>query len=225
MLHKAKGVVLGYIKYGDTSIITKIYTDTFGLQTYIVNGVRSKSSKNKIALFQPLTLLDMVVYHKENKDINRISEVKCYSPFHSIPFNQKKISMAMFMAEVLSKTVKEQHPNQELFDLVFHSVSYLDEMEEQYENMHLLFMIQLAAYIGFSPSSAEDVVSEIRISLTKEETNCLNQFILTTNLNQTIRIDNATRRRLLDCLVRYYALHVENFGTLNTLPILQEIAG
>jgi DNA repair protein RecO (recombination protein O) len=95
MLHKTKGIVIGFIKYGDTSIIAKVYTELYGMQTYIVNGVRSKSSKNKIALFQPLTILDMVVYHKENRDIHRLSEVKCHVIFHSIPFNQKKISMAI----------------------------------------------------------------------------------------------------------------------------------
>src|SRR6478609_3522629 len=115
MLHKTRGIVLGHIKYGDSSIISKVYTEAFGLQTYIVNGVRSKSSKNKIALFQPLTLLDMVVYHKENRDINRISEMKCNMVFHSIPFEQKKISMVIFLSELLGKTLKEQNPNAELF--------------------------------------------------------------------------------------------------------------
>ena len=224
MLHKTKGVVLGFIKYGDTSIITKIYTEAFGLQTYIVNGVRSKTSKNKIALFQPLTLLDMVVYHIENKDINRISQVKCNTPFHSIPFEQKKISMVIFMAELLGKTLKEQHPNQELFDLVFHSVSYLDEVEEHYENMHLQFMIQLASFLGFSPGSTEDILEEIRISLTAEETIVL-KSLLVTSLENPIRISNTIRQKLLDCLVRYFAIHSENFGTLNSLSILHEVFG
>jgi DNA repair protein RecO (recombination protein O) len=82
MLHKTKGIVLHYIKYSETSIIVKIYTETFGIQSYIVNGVRSKNNKNKIALFQPLTLLDMVVYHKANAtSLNRIAEVRCSEPF------------------------------------------------------------------------------------------------------------------------------------------------
>ena len=88
MLQKTRGLVLSHIRYQETSIIVKIYTEELGLQSYIVNSVRTKSSKtNKIALFQPLTLLDLVVYYNEKKSINRISEQKCNYPFSSIPFN------------------------------------------------------------------------------------------------------------------------------------------
>jgi DNA repair protein RecO (recombination protein O) len=222
MLHKTRGIVLGYIKYSDTSIISKIYTEEFGLQTYIVNGVRSKSSKNKIALFQQLTLLDMVVYHKENRDINRISEIKCNTVFHSIPFDQKKICIVIFIAELLGKTIKEQHPNKELFEWLLHSIAYLDEMPEKYENLHLQFMIQLAAFLGFSPGSVEDIVEEIRISLTGEEKEILEK-LMNAGPEEYVKINNQTRRHLLDCLIRYYSIHIENFGSINSLSVLQEV--
>lgn len=224
MLHKTRGIVLSHIKYGDTSIISKVYTEEFGLQTYIVNGVRSKSSKNKIALFQPLTLLDMVVYYKENRDINRISEMKCSMVFHTIPFEQKKICMVMFLAELLNKTLKDQPPNEALFELVVHTIAYLDEVGAQYENLHLQFMIQLAAFLGFAPGTVEDILEEIRLSLTEEEKRNLSD-LMTADPDEYIKISNHSRRHLLDCLVRYYAIHVENFGTLNSIPILQEIFG
>jgi DNA repair protein RecO (recombination protein O) len=222
MLHKTRGIVLGFIKYSDTSIIAKVYTEAFGLQTYMVNGIRSKTSKNKIALFQPLTLLDMVVYHKEQKDINRISEMKCHVVFRSIPFDQKKISMCIFLSELLGKTLKEHYPNQELFELIFHTVSYLDEVPEKYENLHLQFMVQLAAFLGFGPNSADDIVQEIRISIAEEEKKILEQLMYAAP-DTYIPLHNATRRHLLDCLIRYYAIHVENFGTLNSHTVLQEI--
>ena len=224
MLHKTRGIVLGHIKYGDTSIISKIYTEEFGLQTYIINGVRSKSSKNKIALFQPLTLLDMVVYYKENRDINRISEIKCNTVFHSIPFEQKKICIVIFISELLSKTIKEHHSNKELFEWILHSIAYLDEVSEKYENLHLQFMIQLAAFLGFSPGSVEDIIEEIRISLTEEEKNSM-ECLMTAAPDEYVRIDNQTRRHLLDCLIRYYAVHIDNFGTINSLSVLQEVFG
>ena len=46
MITKTRGIVLNYIKYGDTSIICKIYTEQFGLQSYIINGIRKSKSKN-----------------------------------------------------------------------------------------------------------------------------------------------------------------------------------
>ncbi|HSZ26101.1 MAG TPA: DNA repair protein RecO, partial [Cytophagaceae bacterium] len=189
MLQKTRGVVLGYIKYGDTSIISKIYTEEFGLQTYIVNGVRSKSSKNKIAMFQSLTLLDMVVYHKENREINRISEIKCNTVFHSIPFEQKKISIVVFLAELLGKTLKEHYHNKELFELIIHTIAYLDEVQEHYENLHLQFMIQLASFLGFSPGSVDELMQEILISLSEEEKNALAQLMVVSP-DQYVRMNN-----------------------------------
>ena len=95
MLHKTKGIVLNFVKFKETSVIVKIYTEKFGLQSYIENGVRSSKSKNKIALFQPLTQLELVVYHDPKKEINRISEIRCILPYKSIPFEIKKSRNAL----------------------------------------------------------------------------------------------------------------------------------
>ena len=78
MIHKTKGVVLKTVKYGETSVIVTIYTELFGLQSYIVNGVRKSSKKGpgKANLFQPANLLDLVVYHNELHNLQRIKEFK-----------------------------------------------------------------------------------------------------------------------------------------------------
>src|SRR6186997_1907165 len=100
MLHKTNGIVFRFTKYGESSIIVNIFTGLFGLQSYIVNGVRSRTAKSRMALYQPLTLLDLVVYHRENANINRIKEVKCAHPFHSIFMDVKKSTIGMFILEV-----------------------------------------------------------------------------------------------------------------------------
>ena len=86
MLHRTRGIVLSYIKYKETSIIVRIFTEAFGMQSYIVNSVRSAKSRGKMALYQPLSLLDLVVYHKSGKDLQRISETKFSYAYSSIPF-------------------------------------------------------------------------------------------------------------------------------------------
>ena len=108
MLHKTPGIVFRFTKFGDTSIIVNVFTEAFGLQSYIVNSVRSASAKGKIALYQPLTLLDMVVYYKENAQVKRMKEVKCLHQYHSLYADVKKSAIAMFIAELLNKTVKDE---------------------------------------------------------------------------------------------------------------------
>ncbi len=222
MLYKTKGIVLGFIKYSDTSIIVRIYTESFGLQSYIVNGVRSKSSKNKIALFQPLTLLDMVVYHKQGRDLHRLSEIKCNAIFSHIPYEQKKISIAIFITEILSKTLKEDHPHPELFDYLATFIKYLDEVNKDYENIHLQFLVKFSSYLGFMPSSAEQILIEIRKDFNDQNKSMLERLIVS-KISEPIKLLNSERRIVLEYLLDFYSYHVENFGTVNSVSVLKEI--
>src|SRR5260221_1434766 len=126
MLHKTQGFVFRFTNYSETSIIVNIFTSAFGLQSYIVNGARGKSSKDKIALYQPLTLLDLVVYHRENASILRIKEVKCLHAYQTISADFKKSTIALFLNEILNKTVKEQTHAAELCDFLINSFTHLD---------------------------------------------------------------------------------------------------
>ena len=162
MLHKTRGLVLSYIRYRETSVIVRIYTEAYGLQSYIENGVRSSRGRNKIALFQPLTLLDLVVYHKEQGGIQRISEVRVSPPYRSIPFELSKATMALFVAEVLGRVLREEESNPALFDFLRESLLWLDAAGEHFENFHLWFLWQLSFYLGFQPESARQLAEELR---------------------------------------------------------------
>ncbi|ELR72656.1 DNA recombination and repair protein RecO [Fulvivirga imtechensis AK7] len=218
MLHKTRGIVFKYFKYRDTSIIVKIFTEAFGLQTYVVNGVRSKTSRGKIALYQPLTLLDMVVYYKDSAEINRISEVKCRSPFQSISTNIKKTAIAMFLAEVLYKTVKEEGEVAELFDFIFHSIEILDHVPEGFENFHLQFLLKLARYLGFGVESSEIFYD----SFPEEDVEPVKQLLMNP-YEQRIKISNTMRRILLDHIIKFYQTHIDTLKEVKSVKVLQEV--
>jgi len=99
-IHDTRGVVLHQIKYSESSIITKIYTEAFGIQSFLVRGVRKKGSKIKAGLFQTLSLVDLVVYFKEKSNIQNLKEIKSALPQTSIPFNIKKSTIAIFLKEL-----------------------------------------------------------------------------------------------------------------------------
>src|SRR5688572_1874591 len=149
MIHKTRGIVFRFTKYGETSIIVTIFTEVFGLQSYIVNGIRSKTAKNKIALYQPLTLLNLVVYHRENANIERIKEISCFYPYQSLTADIKKSTMAIFITELVNKTIKDESHVQEMFSFLADSFINIDQLSSGYENSHLIFMIKLSRYLGF----------------------------------------------------------------------------
>ena len=116
MHYQTKGIVLSKVKYAESSIICKIYTSEFGTQSYIVNGVRKK--KGNSGYYQVLNLLDLNVYNKNGKDLHRIKEVKMSRVYANIPFDVYKSSIALFIAEVLSKCLKEEIERESIWVIV-----------------------------------------------------------------------------------------------------------
>ena len=218
MLHKTKGVVFRYTRYGETSIIVNIFTELFGLQSYIVNGVRSRSPKSKIALYQPLMLLDLVVYHKENAGIMRIKEVKCLHPYQSLFGDVNKSAIAMFINEVMNKAVKEESHAKELCDFLISSLIRLDQ-ESRVENFHLTFLIQLSRYLGFGPRTIDEVLGGRMVSA--EEEIILQKLLESDILNPTMSYES--RKELLEALLRFYSQHIESFGEMKSVQVLHDV--
>ncbi len=229
MLHKTRGIALSYIRYRESSIIAKVYTETFGIQSYIVNSVRSSRSKsNRIALFQPLTLLDLVVYHKNKSDtLHRISEIKCRIPFHSLPFEIIKSSLSLFLTEILIKSLREEEENIPLFNFLEEAVLYLDNAEKGYENFHLHVLAQLALYLGFGMETAADLVNELRENHYPLVPDARQKEALQTWLSAPfgtpVLLDRARRLSLLEMLVFFYKIHLDSLGEIKSLEVLHEV--
>ena len=156
MLRKLTAIVLHTMKYKESSLLVHAYTDVSGRQTYVVNGVRSEKNKAGMALFQPLTLLDVVAYHNPKSDLQRMTEYRLVQPLQSIPFDVIKNALALFMGEVLYKTIREHEPNEKLFDFLYRSIIDFDEMSAGVANFHLYFLVHLARYLGYAPGNGFD---------------------------------------------------------------------
>jgi DNA repair protein RecO (recombination protein O) len=229
MLHKTKGIALGYVRYRETSIIAKIYTEVFGIQSYIVNGVRSsKSRTNRIALFQPLTLLDMVVYHKKKDDtVHRISEMKCYEPFRSLPYDVVKSGLALFATEILGKTLKEEETNEPLFEFLEHSVLFLDNATSGFENFHIQFLMQFASFLGFGIDTVEELDKELRFNhyphLGDQIEESATRLLLLNGYGVPLPLDRQRRISILEKVIFFYKIHMDSLGEIRSLEVLREV--
>ena len=220
MLHKTRGIVFRFTKFAESSIIVTIFTEQFGLQTYIVNSVRSKLGKGKIALFQPLTLLELIVYHKENATILRIKEVKCFYPYQTVTRDFRKSTVALFLNEMMNKAVKDQSHAMEIGDFLFNSFIALDQLDTNIENFHLIFLIRLSKLLGFGPTFTSEMQTPF-FANDKEEL-ILHQ-LLTADYLTPLSMNQVQRRNLLDVLIRFYATHIDNFGELKSLSVVREL--
>jgi DNA repair protein RecO (recombination protein O) len=225
MLHKTRGIILNYIRYRETSIIVKVYTEEFGLQTYLENGIRSPKSKGRIALFQPLNLVDLVVYFKPRIEVQRIAEIKCTHPFFSIPTDIRKMTLGIFVGEILVLTLKENAGNPLLFSYIQDALLYLENHEEDIENFHLFFLLHLSAYLGFGPQSAQDIrMSHAEHGMTmSSETIQVLQRILDTPFGGPLPISKVQRTVALENILDFYRFNIDSFTGARSLQILKEV--
>lgn len=227
MLFHTKGIVFSAIKFKETSIIVKIFTRDYGMQSYIINGVRSQRSKGKIAMYQPLSLLDMVVYQKPGKDIQRISEAKFAKTYAQIPFDPFKRTIGIFLTEIFNKILREESENSDVFDFLFHSLEIFDHLTENVSNFHLQLLLKATPYLGFGPANAEDFIHQLSESgfhfttLTGEK-ELINQLI-SDNYGGEINISNNFRREVLDHIIKFYRIHSGNLREIKSLSILKVI--
>lgn len=220
MISKTRGIVFRFTKFQETSIIVSIFTEQFGLQSYIVNGVRSKTAKNKIALYQPLTLLNLVVYHRERANIERIKEISCLHPYRTLTSDVKKSTLGIFINELLNKTVKEESHAGEIFQFIFDSLVTLDTLGARYENFHLIFMVKLARFLGFGATHVNEIVGG---RIADPDTENILSRLLNADYETSLDISNYQRRIALDLLVKFYQEHMEQLGEIKSLQILRDV--
>ena len=231
-----KAIVLQVIRYQEKRSIVKLYTRSKGLITLSAVPGSSPSSKIRQAHLQPMNLLEVVLISKENRDVQQMTEASCYHVYSDIPVSVSKISILQFMNEVLIKSLKEQYPNQDLFDLIEAVMLMLDQNTENYNNLHVYFLLELSRYLGIEPNnncSAEEPYFDCRegrfsreclafpLGLGREESaifsNALNGDLLKEKVN------NMQRRVLLEALQAYYQHHLPGFSYLKSLEVLREV--
>ncbi len=242
MTHKTKGIVLRTVKYGETSLVVTILTELFGVQTYMVNGVRSsKKTSAKANLFQPGAVLDLVVYHHDQKNMQRIREFGWAVIYENVLTDVIKNSIALYIVELLYKSLKQPETNEELFYFAEDVLLHLDKAGRQITaNIPLYFALHLAHFLGFRMNDEYDAEQNIldlqEGNFVKEQPTHLHYIegenaLLTSQILKVMQLEELShfqmhhevRRTLLHYYHNYYALHIQDFGEMKTLAVLQDV--
>jgi DNA repair protein RecO (recombination protein O) len=239
MLLQTRGIVLKTVKYSDTSVICKIFTEDLGIRSYIINGIRSSKSKQKASLVQPLNLLHLVVYQREFKNLQRIKELRPALVYQSLPFDMKKGAVALFIIEILNKALKEETGNPELFEFVFNTFRQLDETTTSVALFHHAFLLHFSRHLGFYPGLHQnknpryfDMQEGVFLPeeprhpywMDEESTVHLLQIIKSPEKEPfSLKLPYPVRKKLLNDLLQFYALHIENFGKIHSHSVLETV--
>lgn len=240
MLIKTRGIIIRTKKYSESSIIADIYTEAKGLRSYIVSGVRAKKSKFPPGLLQVMSLVDMVAYHRDDKvSLTRIKEIRAAHVFQRLPFEIARRSVGIFMAEITQRTIRETEENQDLFQFLYNSFLFLDETTASVANIHLWFMVNLSAYLGFMPSGDFDEFNNYfdlqegqfvpfgfeHTYFLDEDLSLILYHLLQSPLEKVheVAMSREQRKLLIGHLLDFYALHIENLPQIHSHAILEAV--
>lgn len=238
MISKTSGIVFKTIKYSDNSLIVRVYTEAFGLRTYMIRGMNSKKSSARKGAFQPLSILDLLVYEKEKGGIQSIREVESVYPYRSIPFNIRKGCISLFINEVMFSTISSEIADPALYHFLHDSLISLDETETHFENLHLQFLTGLTHYLGIAPRDNYSPVNQffdlqegVFVSQPPLHVNWLDKalsrklFQMTTQPGDAgdLFTNSAARNEFMIRMIDYYRLHIPGFGEMKSPAVLKEV--
>lgn len=235
--YKGRGIVLHTLKYGDTSMVAYLLTDVGGRRSYMVQGVRSRSGRgSKLALFQPMFPVEFEGLESPRQQMDRFKEVRAGFVLQSLPFDVRKSTMALFMAEVLYRLVRESEPNRPLFDFVWGSAEALDAMDEGVPNFHLWFLANLSRLLGFRPGNdytpgawfdiREGLYSVVRPAhpgvMTQECASLLDRM-LSCDVRRLgdVGLNRDRRSEFLNAMLAYFGYHLDAISAVQSVRILK----
>lgn len=227
------------VDYSDTSIIAKIYTEEFGIQSYLIKGARRKNASIRANLFQPLALLELQVYKKEKRQLQILKEAGAEIHFTSISADPAKTSILFFINEILLNCLQEEENNPELFSFLHETIQMLETSENQFANFHLLFLFRFSRFLGFYPQGSFSEASPIfdlqagtfvsaepmhHDYLTDESSRHFGRLMVSNYYSMSkLPFSGKERKNLLDILLRYYDLHLSNMSNITSHKVLEQV--
>lgn len=237
--YKARAIVLHTLPYGDSSAIAYLYTDLYGRQSYMVQGIKSSKGKgNKMSMFQPAFILEYEGIVSQKSELHRIKDLRHHVVLPSIPFDVRKSTIAVFISEVLYKLVRESEANGPLFDFLLQTIPALDALEDGVANFHLWFLVKLSFFLGFYPGNrySSDDFFDLRSGtfvklppqhsayMLRRTAYLLGRFMeLPLSELDSLKINREERSAFLSSLLLFFEHHLEAISNVRSIEILREV--
>lgn len=241
MLEKTRGITIQQIKYTDSGIIAHLYTRKFGRQSFLIKGMRKRKTGKHCIMFQPLSVLELEMYYKPSREMQMLKEFSLSWIPYSLSSDIRKSSVAMFLGEVLSSVLKEETPEEEMFDYIERSVKWFDECKENFANFHIAFLTGLCSYLGFPPAGCNApantffdmrngrfvTVPPLHGEYAHQDLSEILAFFFQTAYDKAgeISLTGRMRNEVLDTIIKYYSIHLPAIRKINSLEVLKEVFG
>jgi DNA repair protein RecO (recombination protein O) len=239
MIISSEGIVLRTIKYSDSSVICKIYTREKGMLSFLIQGIYSRKASIKPSMLQPLQPLELHFYFHQNKTLFKIKELRPSVILNNLHYDVNRSSIAVFMAELINKSIQEEETHPALYEFLMKSILMLDSLPTSLANFPMFFLLEYSKLLGFYPNNnyaSDTPYFELHQGVFTNESDDDSYFImpplseyfskmLDTSFEQfdTLTFPKQIRQLLLKKLIAYYQIHLNGFRNLNSLQVLEDM--
>lgn len=232
---QTSAIVLSSLKYGDHGLIVKCYTERSGARSFILKNAYSGKNK-KHTLFTALNQVKIIYEEKRNKGLIHLKDADPEIYYRSLHSQPLKVSILLFISEILSSVLNEEEPDFSLYHFLTESLKDFDSRHSDYSDFHLWFLLKLTHFLGFYPHlsgnftyfdlangiSTNDVSSGSVIE--GEEVELFRNLIsLNFPSGETPKFNRQQRKKILELLMEYYALHISGFRHPKSLAVLHKL--
>jgi DNA repair protein RecO (recombination protein O) len=238
MLHTTRGIVFHFIKYSESSAIVKIYTEQFGLKSYMFRGVFKSRARVKANMLQQLNLVELVADNRDYKGLQNPKELRIEYLYKTLPYDIKKSTVSLFITEILYRAIKYEEPDTALFNFIRNSLIWFDETNKDAINFHLWFCLQLTRYLGFFPAQEKNGQTIFNLEEGVFQSDIpIQQLIIEPPLSKYFQellkcriedlpnliIPHKSRTGLIEHIIDYYKLHIHDMGEIRSHKVLAEV--
>lgn len=239
MITRSEAIVLRVVRYSDTRWLVDMLTREWGRCTFVCTVSKRGKGLQLRNLLQPLTQLDIQTDYRARQDVQRLDDAQIAYPYFSFTSQLEKLSVGLFLAELLYYSTRATARDEGLFDFIATYLRWFDQSEQGVANFHLLFVVQLAKRLGLFPNVedyAEGWVFDLRDAVftptvpahadfvpTAEAVHLIRLLRMSVENYRHFRLSHAERNRILDYVLLYYRLHVPGFPELKSLEVVRQL--
>jgi DNA repair protein RecO (recombination protein O) len=229
-------IVLSTLRYKDNDLIIRAFSREIGLVSFIHKGAyKPKKGSAKAAFYQVLSQ-NLISTSAKNNDLKTVTDVTSNYLYTSLYTNIFKSSIAMFLSEVLTSSIKEEHQNISLFEFLETAFTYLD-LSDHFANFHLFFLVKLTKFLGFYPDFSNESPDIFNLRTGKFELNLQDNYViegesaffmkafLKSDFESygLVKMNSKQRNDFLNNLLLYFELHLIDFRHPKSLEVLNTL--
>ena len=236
MLHNFRIIVLHTIKYKESGIVVQGYSDRNGRESFFLKRGKRSSILSQL---HPLSIIEATPSTFSFGNMTTIKEFVLPSRLESIRSNIFKSSIAIFISELISKTIREEEYNADMFFFLNKAITELEVIGDGLSNFHLYFTVMLCKYLGYLPEIKNipdgylfDIPSATFTSAAGELSfNSKNSAILALLAQTTydkiavFKMSGEGRGEFIRDMLRYLSFHTGHGIEIESLDVLHEVFG